>query len=299
MNVLKKSPPVDFGIAGYEVSPSLRQSQHKVQRVANYVLDHIDKPLPIEDLAQIFGYSERYFRGIFKTITGQSIGTYIQDMRMFKSLRILRNAHESSILQTALAVGYESHSAFTRTFKQRFGFSPSQFSENPFPVCLKYGGKPPQNLYKSAPFRVVKVSEWVAIGYLAKGSQYQNTKKNELKNFLIKSGHELQTLYPICTMYEDPRQYDHNDVTYFNGYLVDPWKLPYLEDDRFFFYYGEPETCAVFEHIGDTSMLWQLASRAVFSIESHPRYRYAFSRFHNLCGMTPGTTRVYVPIFED
>jgi AraC-like DNA-binding protein len=38
------------------------------------------------------------------------------------------------ITEVALAAGYDTHAAFSKAFKQQFGFSPSEFRELP---CLE------------------------------------------------------------------------------------------------------------------------------------------------------------------
>ena len=294
---------MDLGMLGYEVSTEVRQSQRKVQKVAEYISNNIQGPILVEDLAVMTGFSERYFRRMFKNVTGQSIGAYIQDQRLFQALKILRNSKDGSILDTALEVGYESHSAFTRSFKQRLGFSPSSFKQSPFQVRLHYHQKVSHSRSTTIPLRLVNVAEWTVIGRICRDLRQLEVNKRRLHEdidrYLLTTRQHTTKLCDVCTIFEDPRQNLPEDVRYFVGYLINPWQVPSIDHDRFYVCQYGGGLCAVFEHIGEPSMLWQLAIRGFHLIEAEPHYRYSFEHFHYLHNILPGHTRVYIPVLKN
>ena len=64
-----------------------------------------------------------------KNITGMGVTEYIHHYRLQKAALWLREQPEKTILQIALALGYNSQSYFNRVFKKHFGCTPSQFRE--------------------------------------------------------------------------------------------------------------------------------------------------------------------------
>ncbi len=93
-------------------------------KAITYIYKQIDKPLTLNQIAQHVGISTASLKRLFIDATEQSAGSFIRKFRMehaFKSL----HQKESSILETALAVGFEDHAAFSRCFKNLFGYSPS------------------------------------------------------------------------------------------------------------------------------------------------------------------------------
>src|SRR5207302_104311 len=86
---------------------------------------NIDKPIELEDIALGVGLSLASLKRLFEEATHQSPGAFIRKLRMEIAFRSLKSRDES-ILEIALASGFEDQSAFARRFKQTFGYSPSQ-----------------------------------------------------------------------------------------------------------------------------------------------------------------------------
>lgn len=84
------------------------------------------RPWQVADLAQIAGMSRSSFAFHFELLFQQPPGSYLAAWRLDKAAERLRNTVQS-IKQIAEAVGYESDAAFSRAFRDRFDFSPSQW----------------------------------------------------------------------------------------------------------------------------------------------------------------------------
>jgi AraC family transcriptional regulator len=102
-----------------------------VKTVQRYIQERIAEPdatLNREVLAAVAGFSVPHFHRIFTATMGESSISYIRRMRLERAGRKLRMG-AVDITEVALAAGYESHAAFSKAFKQRYGFSPSEFRE--------------------------------------------------------------------------------------------------------------------------------------------------------------------------
>ncbi|HKP55163.1 MAG TPA: AraC family transcriptional regulator [Polyangiales bacterium] len=93
-----------------------------------YVVDHIDEPLTLGTVAEAVGSSSSGLHRVFWDLTGRSPGSFIRTLRMELALRSLQD-RERSVLEVALSAGFSDHSAFSRSFRQVFGFAPRQARE--------------------------------------------------------------------------------------------------------------------------------------------------------------------------
>jgi AraC family transcriptional regulator len=99
-----------------------------VENVKRYIHDHIQEPLDRETLAAVAGFSIPHFHRVFTAQVGESAASYIRRLRLERAGRKLRMG-AVDITEVALAAGYDSHTAFSKAFKQQFGVSPSEFRQ--------------------------------------------------------------------------------------------------------------------------------------------------------------------------
>lgn len=99
-----------------------------IEGVEKYIRNHIDEPLTREVLANVAGFSVPHFHRIFTAQRGENIASYVRRVRLERAARKLRMG-AVDITQVALAAGYDTHTAFSRAFKQQFGLNPSQFRQ--------------------------------------------------------------------------------------------------------------------------------------------------------------------------
>jgi AraC family transcriptional regulator len=99
-----------------------------LEEVDQYIRDNISRSLNREVLASVAGFSVPHFHRIFTAQKGENIAAYVRRIRLERAGWKLRMG-AVDITEVALAAGYDSHAAFSKAFKQQFGYSPSDFRE--------------------------------------------------------------------------------------------------------------------------------------------------------------------------
>ncbi|MCL2916020.1 helix-turn-helix domain-containing protein [Shewanella corallii] len=98
------------------------------QRIYRYIELNLCNPdISNQTIADAQGISVRYLNKLFSEET-ESVHALILEKRLIKSLAIMQNPAYSghSIEKIAFSVGFSSSAHFSRSFKKRFGFSPSE-----------------------------------------------------------------------------------------------------------------------------------------------------------------------------
>lgn len=96
-----------------------------IERAIWYVETHLSEPFSLEETARAAGFSKFHFSRSFGFIVGVSPSAYARARRLsIAAVELAGGA--SDILGLALEIGYSSHEAFTRAFRDQFGVSPEQ-----------------------------------------------------------------------------------------------------------------------------------------------------------------------------
>jgi len=101
----------------------------RINKVIQYINNHLDENLEINKLAQIGNYSSYHFHRIMRAYLGESLGAFIVRLRLETAVTLLIHTNEA-INNIAFKVGYENPSSFNKAFKKRFGVSPLEFRKN-------------------------------------------------------------------------------------------------------------------------------------------------------------------------
>jgi AraC family transcriptional regulator len=102
--------------------------EERIDVVQRYIRQHMDEPLDRAVLASLAGFSVPHFHRIFAAAAGTGLAGYVRRMRLERAGRKLR-CGAVDITEVALAAGYETHAAFSKAFKRRYGLSPSKFRQ--------------------------------------------------------------------------------------------------------------------------------------------------------------------------
>ncbi|QBF33516.1 AraC family transcriptional regulator [Thalassococcus sp. S3] len=98
-----------------------------VARAVRLIEAKLDESLPIERVAEAGYLSPFHFQRLFLDATGESVAGYIRRRRLERGANMLLAPRPEPLIQIALACGFQTHSAFSRAFRQHFGQSPSDF----------------------------------------------------------------------------------------------------------------------------------------------------------------------------
>ena len=102
------------------------KSLEKMKRILKYIENNYMDKITIADVAGEVGLSQSHFMKYFKNTMGTSFIDYLNEYRLTMASRLLLSS-DSSILDVAAEVGFDNLSYFNRTFKRRFGQTPSAY----------------------------------------------------------------------------------------------------------------------------------------------------------------------------
>jgi AraC family transcriptional regulator len=91
-----------------------------------HIQQHLDDTLALQELAGLAYFSPYHFHRIFKGMVGESVKEHIHRLRLERAASQLKLG-TAPITSIAFDAGYESHEAFTRSFRAAFGVPPSRF----------------------------------------------------------------------------------------------------------------------------------------------------------------------------
>ena len=99
-----------------------------IRQGIDYIEDNLDKPISLSSISAHANMSHWHFQRIFKALTNETLKSYVRSRRIANSMDSLFDK-ERSILDVAIASGFESHESYTRAFQKLFGYSPSEYRQ--------------------------------------------------------------------------------------------------------------------------------------------------------------------------
>ena len=100
----------------------------------NYIYQHIDSDINMDELSKKFGISKFHFHRIFKEQMGSNIYETIKSIRLQKASNLLITNQSSTITEVANMCGYASQTSFIRAFKERFELTPKLWRKGGYKV---------------------------------------------------------------------------------------------------------------------------------------------------------------------
>lgn len=86
----------------------------------------LDDDLGLESLARAWGASPYKFHRLYSAVVGETPKRSVLRLRLERAARLLVIC-DKRVLDIALAVGFQSHEAFTRAFRRAFALTPTQY----------------------------------------------------------------------------------------------------------------------------------------------------------------------------
>ncbi len=106
----------------------LQTSEERVAVVKQYIEEHLNEKIYVEELAELIHINEQHFMRIFKKETGQSVTEYITERRILVASELLKTS-DYSINFISDCIGCENYSYFSKLFKRYTGFTPKEYRQ--------------------------------------------------------------------------------------------------------------------------------------------------------------------------
>lgn len=230
--------------------------------ISDYVQNNLQRDLVIDELAARVGISRFHLNRLFQATTGFQLGEFIQRRRLQQAHTLL--AAGDSVLEVCLAVGYESHSSFSRAFNKAFGYTPSS---------VRAGDSLPwhtPNTLKNLSRRDATLQpEWLGLpaqlfyGHYGAGFEERSFVKlagELLARLQLSVRHLAVSAFPasiVGVALESPWDGAPEQSRFFLG--VTAQELPATGDMQL--YWRAEGKWARFYHRGDHALMWQTISR--------------------------------------
>ena len=104
-----------------------RGNRARIRRATEYIEAHLQEPIDFAALAKQMYLSEKYFRQLFKEVTGLSPVAYVHRQRVVRSLIYLQKG--CSVSEAGELVGWEDPNYYARVFKRVMGCPPKYFKQ--------------------------------------------------------------------------------------------------------------------------------------------------------------------------
>lgn len=106
------------------------QITHETDYV-QFVMDHVhasyQQKLSVESIADLMSLDRSYLSRLFKKKTGQTLQSYILEVRLMEAKRCLMEAN--SVKEAAAKCGFSDQYIFSKLFQRKTGFSPSEWKK--------------------------------------------------------------------------------------------------------------------------------------------------------------------------
>ena len=100
-----------------------------IYQVKLQILEHLETPPVINELAVGANMSPTKLKRLFKQIFGNSIFSYYQEFRMKEAARLLKE-EQLSVSDVGYQLGFTNLSHFSRVFNEHIGMKPKQYSRS-------------------------------------------------------------------------------------------------------------------------------------------------------------------------
>jgi AraC family transcriptional regulator len=99
----------------------------RLRAVTEYIEEHIDRGLTLQQMAAVAHLSAYHFARQFKAATGLAPHQYVVARRVERAQQLLREGNDLSLAEVAAEAGFSDQSQFSNHFKRQLGMTPGQF----------------------------------------------------------------------------------------------------------------------------------------------------------------------------
>ena len=118
------------GQSQFSVQLESQSTQHSgVQLAQQWVLEHLDQPITLQQLAAKAAMSERHLRRVFVQETGITPSAFIENARLAAAKHLLETRSSLPLKTVAAKVGLGSEQALRSLFQKKLGVLPAAYRE--------------------------------------------------------------------------------------------------------------------------------------------------------------------------
>ncbi|MGD6846808.1 GyrI-like domain-containing protein [Rossellomorea aquimaris] len=112
--------------------PQDKIQRNQIDKVVEYINQHLSEDLSLEQLAKVSTYSPYHFQRLFKGLIGETPAGYVKRMRLENAAHMLIYEPQLPITQIAFICGFSSLSYFTYSFNTYFKANPKSWREGAY-----------------------------------------------------------------------------------------------------------------------------------------------------------------------
>lgn len=128
-----------------------QQYHDRVNRVLDYIAEHLAGDLSLARLSGIGCFSTFHFHRIFQGVTGETLNSHVRRVRLERAATLLKASPDKRITDVALETGFAGNAEFSRAFKNHFGMTASSWDRRS-PLEKSKIGKAPETM----PFHTIE-----------------------------------------------------------------------------------------------------------------------------------------------
>ncbi len=127
LDILSKSDDLNAIISeSYVKHLHILSSNDRILSVHHYILDHLNNSIALDEVASVANMSRTGFCRYFKSITGKTFSTYVNEIRINYACKLLIEG-KSNVAQIGYHCGFRQPSYFNRIFKAFTQKTPLEF----------------------------------------------------------------------------------------------------------------------------------------------------------------------------
>lgn len=187
-----------------------------INQAMNFILEHLDQEITVDDVARHCGYSRYHLMRMFKEHTDEAIYQFMKRLRLERSAWRLKVEKEKSITEIGVNYGYSS-SNFATAFKKHLNMSPIDYRKKSEQIVQQSSFSHGISLDDLERTENLITIEWLndfLVLYERKKGNYHDMSQEWCA--FIKKYEKLassDTLYVDCTI-DDPSITDENSCMY-------------------------------------------------------------------------------------
>jgi transcriptional regulator GlxA family with amidase domain len=104
------------------------QDNDRINSVFNYVKDHFQEPIALEEVSNLVSMTTPSFCRYFKKITNKTFTAFVNEYRLVHASKLLAEK-PMSISEISFESGFNNFSHFNKSFKAYTGKSASQYRQ--------------------------------------------------------------------------------------------------------------------------------------------------------------------------